>query len=68
MMDKPPQKEEVTNVLKQLTKISTEIAKDNRPVDWIDEERRLELPDPIFRFYLKWRVLGSNDQNSSDNR
>ena len=61
MADKPPQKEEVANALKHLTKIATEIAKDNRPLDWIEEERRLELPDPIFRFYLKWRMTKFND-------
>jgi hypothetical protein len=52
-----PQKIEVSNALNHLAKISGKIAEDTRPIDWIEGDRTLVLADPMFRFYLKWRLV-----------
>jgi hypothetical protein len=53
---KVPQKLEVSNALNQIAKISATISEDNRPIDWLDSELRLVIADPMFRFFLKWKV------------
>jgi hypothetical protein len=54
LADKIPQKIEVSNALNNLAKIAKSISEDSRPIDWVEDDLRLELPDPMFRFFLKW--------------
>ena len=60
LVDKVPQKHEVTSALKHLAKISrtigTEVA-----FDWDDEKRRVNITDPYLRFYLRWQVRNSTN-------
>ena len=56
LLDKVPQKIEVSNALNHLAKISKSISEDSRPMDWVENDLRLEIPDPMFRFFLKWRL------------
>jgi hypothetical protein len=51
-----PQKLEVSNALNQIAKISATISEDNWPIDWLDSELRLVIGDPMFRFFLKWKI------------
>jgi hypothetical protein len=51
-----PQNIEVSNALNQLAKISTGIANESRPIDWLEEDRALVLADPMFRFFLRWQI------------
>jgi hypothetical protein len=55
LVDKIPNKIEVSNALNNLVKIAITISENSRPLDWVDKELRLELPDPMFRFFLKCR-------------
>jgi hypothetical protein len=54
LAEKIPSKLEVSNTLNHLAKISRTVSEDSRPMDWVEDELRLELPDPMFRFFLKW--------------
>jgi hypothetical protein len=54
LADKIPSKLEVSNTLNHLAKISKLVSEVSRPMDWVEDELRLELPDPMFRFFLKW--------------
>jgi hypothetical protein len=56
LLEKVPQKVEVANALSHLAKISGTIAEDSRPIDWSESDRMLVLADPMFRFFLKWRL------------
>jgi hypothetical protein len=55
--DKVPQKVEIANALNHMAKISESIAADSRPIDWSEKDRMLVLADPMFRFFLKWRLV-----------
>lgn len=55
LLDKVPQKHEVTSVLKQLSAISKSIGVD-AGIDWDPEKRQLDISDPYLRFYLRWQV------------
>jgi hypothetical protein len=55
LFDKIPQKNEVTSVLKHLSRISRDLGTDTG-VDWDDEKRTLDISDPYLRFYLRWQV------------
>jgi hypothetical protein len=57
--DKVPQKVEIANALSHLAKISGSIAEDSRPIDWSETDRTVVLADPMFRFFLKWRLAKS---------
>jgi hypothetical protein len=55
LLDKVPQKHEVSSALKHLSRISAEIGTD-KGIDWEEDKRRLNLTDPYLRFYLRWQV------------
>ncbi len=64
LTDKVPQKIEVSNALNHLAKIARSISEDSRPIDWVESELRLELPDPMFRFFLKWYITNDREPAS----
>jgi hypothetical protein len=55
LLDKVPQKHEVSSALKHLSRISAEIGTD-KGIDWEEDKRQLNLTDPYLRFYLRWQV------------
>jgi hypothetical protein len=61
--DKIPQKHEVTSALKHLSTISATAGSD-KGIDWDESKRMLHLADPYLRFYLRWQVRQTkNDEN-----
>jgi hypothetical protein len=48
-----PERNEVTRVLEEMTKIARGL-KGEPVLDYISEERRLYLADPFFAYYLRW--------------
>lgn len=56
LVDKVPQKLEVSNALNHLAAIDAEGSKERRALDWNAEDLELVLVDPFFRFYLRWEV------------
>ncbi|HRN87861.1 AAA family ATPase [Hyphomicrobium sp.] len=56
LIDKTPQKIEVSNALTHLSKISEGISQNSRPIEWLPAELKLVLADPLFRFFLRWKV------------
>jgi hypothetical protein len=57
--DKVPQKIEVSNALSHLSKISEGISPSNRPIEWMGDQLQLVLADPMFRFFMRWKVRKS---------
>lgn len=55
LLDRVPQKNEVTSALKHLTRISREIGAESA-IDWDEEKREVAVADPYLRFYLRWQV------------
>lgn len=56
LADNLPQRLEVSNALKHLSKIASEISAGEAPLDWDEGTRTLYVVDPYFRFYLRWQV------------
>ena len=61
LVDKVPQKHEVTSALKHLSRISRDIGTDVG-LDWDDEKRHLNITDPYLRFYLRWQVRRTRNE------
>ncbi|WP_155888768.1 hypothetical protein [Inquilinus limosus] len=61
LLDKIPQKLEVSNALNHLTNIDKDENKGQRAIDWDPENLDLFLTDPFFRFYLRWKI--ANQRN-----
>lgn len=55
LVDRMPQKNEVTSALKHLTRISREIGAESA-IDWDEENREVTVADPYLRFYLRWQI------------
>lgn len=63
LVDKVPQKLEVSNALNHLSAIDADSNKGaRRALDWNGEDLELVLVDPFFRFYLRWEVAKSTKQ------
>jgi hypothetical protein len=54
--DKVLRRSKSQTLLAIFAKISGTIAEDSRPIDWSEKDRMLVLADPMFRFFLKWRL------------
>ena len=54
LADNIPQKHEVSNALKHVSRIAEESIDGIPPLEWDDERRTLFIQDPFLRFYLKW--------------
>ena len=55
LLDKPPQKNEVTSALKHLAQIALKTGT-AAAIDWDEHNREINVADPYFRFYLRWQV------------
>ncbi len=61
LADKIPQKLEVSNALRHLSKIAaTTTTTGERPLEWDDEMGVLNISDPYLRFFLKWELRQRN--------
>jgi hypothetical protein len=56
LIDKVPQKIEVSNALNHLAEIDIRDNKGQRAIDWDAQNLTLVLTDPFFRFFLRWKV------------
>jgi hypothetical protein len=56
LVEKVPQKLEVSNALNYLSEIDKEENKGDRAIDWDGDNLDLIINDPFFRFYLRWKV------------
>jgi hypothetical protein len=57
LIDKVPQKLEVSNALNNLASIAEKESKGGeRPLDWDGNSLDLVLTDPFLRFYLRWNI------------
>lgn len=55
LIDRIPQKHEVTAAFKHLARIAKDVGADSA-IDWDDDSREVAVADPYLRFYLRWQV------------
>lgn len=55
LIERVPQKHEITSALKHLSAISRKIGAESA-IDWDETKREINVADPYLRFYLRWKV------------